>query len=157
MKMKKQMLMVLMMVGMLIGAGGCNSRMGMLLSGNWTLEEFNASMDAYNHGLTDAEIHDPKYRNKDGTYRSSYLCKIIKLADTINKYRTNNNTGVAVLGMTKEQVIAAKGEPNDKNYTVGSWGTHEQWMYGGYCRVTKTYVSASYLYFENGILTAWQD
>lgn len=49
-------------------------------------------------------------------------------------------------GMTKEQVELAWGKPGDINRTVGSWGTHEQWIYG-----------SQYLYFENGTLTSWQD
>lgn len=50
------------------------------------------------------------------------------------------------LGFTKEQVLERWGEPKDINKTVGSWGVHEQWIY------TKTY-----LYFENSILTSWQE
>lgn len=59
--------------------------------------------------------------------------------------------GAVVIGMTDEQVIAAKGHHGSNvNRSVGSWGIHEQWVYGDfpYC---------SYLYFENGILTSWQD
>ncbi|MDR2913243.1 MAG: hypothetical protein LBV74_00150 [Tannerella sp.] len=50
------------------------------------------------------------------------------------------------LGMTKAMCIESWGKPNDINRTVGSWGAHEQWVYSG-----------SYLYFENGKLTSWQD
>ena len=39
------------------------------------------------------------------------------------------------------------GPPNDINRTVGKWGVHEQWVYG----------NGVYLYFENGILTSFQD
>lgn len=55
------------------------------------------------------------------------------------------------LGMIREQVLASWGKPDDINRSVGSWGIHEQWIYqrGDY--------SAQYLYFENGILTSWQD
>ena len=49
------------------------------------------------------------------------------------------------LGMTEEDVLARRGEPDDKNYSIGSWGIHVQWVYSG-----------SYYYFENGILTAKQ-
>ena len=39
------------------------------------------------------------------------------------------------------------GKPDDINTTIGSYGTHEQWVYGnGY-----------YLYFENGKLTNIQN
>jgi sRNA-binding protein len=50
------------------------------------------------------------------------------------------------LGMTKEQVIFSWGKPEQINRSVGSWGVHEQWVYGG-----------TYLYFENDVLISWQD
>ena len=52
-----------------------------------------------------------------------------------------------VLGFKKEHVIASWGEPKDIHRSVGAWGVHEQWVYGG----------GRYLYFENDILTSWQD
>lgn len=58
------------------------------------------------------------------------------------------SAGKISLGMTKEQVIASWGKPDDINRSVGSWGVHEQWVYGNPYR--------NYLYFENGILTSWQ-
>jgi hypothetical protein len=54
--------------------------------------------------------------------------------------------GKVQLGMTKEQVIFSWGKPERINRSVGSWGVHEQWVYG-----------SSYLYFQNDILTSWQD
>lgn len=54
--------------------------------------------------------------------------------------------GKVFIGMTKPQVIASWGQPSDINRTAGSWGVHEQWVYG-----------SNYLYFENGILKSWQD
>ena len=48
--------------------------------------------------------------------------------------------------MTDEMAVVALGSPKDINRSVGSWGTHEQWVYDG-----------EYLYFENGKLTSWQD
>jgi predicted RNA-binding Zn-ribbon protein involved in translation (DUF1610 family) len=51
------------------------------------------------------------------------------------------------IGFTKDQAIAGWGRPEDINRTTGSWGTHEQWVYGGH----------NYLYFENGILTSLQN
>ncbi|MEG9326555.1 hypothetical protein V6B16_01280 [Salinimicrobium catena] len=50
-------------------------------------------------------------------------------------------------GMNKEMAIFAVGEPDDINKSVGSWGTHEQWVYG----------NGFYLYFENGKLTSFQN
>lgn len=52
-----------------------------------------------------------------------------------------------ILGMTKEAVILSWGNPKDINKTVGSWGVHEQWVY----------TNGKYLYFENGLLTSWQE
>jgi hypothetical protein len=56
--------------------------------------------------------------------------------------------GSVLLGMTPEMARNARGEPSDINRTVGSWGVHEQWVYSD---------TGTYLYFENGILTSWQD
>jgi len=50
------------------------------------------------------------------------------------------------LSMTTEQVRVTKGNPVDINRSVGSWGIHEQWVYNN-----------QYFYFENGILTSWQN
>jgi len=55
------------------------------------------------------------------------------------------------IGFSEEQAIAAWGRPDDINRTVGQWGSHEQWVYerGDY--------EMQYLYFENGVLTSFQD
>lgn len=50
------------------------------------------------------------------------------------------------IGMTREMATISLGSPNDINRTVGSWGVHEQWVYDNL-----------YLYFENGILTLYQN
>ena len=51
------------------------------------------------------------------------------------------------LGMSQQDVIDSSwGKPRDINRTIGSYGTHEQWVYGG-----------GYLYFENGILKTIQN
>lgn len=50
------------------------------------------------------------------------------------------------VGMTVEMVSISLGNPNNINKTVGDWGIHEQWVY-----------SNLYLYFENGILTSYQN
>ncbi|EON70335.1 hypothetical protein [Lysinibacillus sphaericus] len=52
------------------------------------------------------------------------------------------------LGMTYEEVEASLwGEPDDVNRTVTEYGTSEQWVYG----------NGQYLYFDDGILTGFQD
>ena len=60
--------------------------------------------------------------------------------------------GTIWIGMTKEQAIASWGQPRDVNRTGSSFGISEQWCYGEYGEIPDYY-----LYFENGILTSWQD
>lgn len=60
-----------------------------------------------------------------------------------------------MIGMTKEQMIVCKGYPNDVNTTVGSWGSRNQWVYGGV--IGGTYFPIRCYYFEGGRLTSWQD
>lgn len=50
------------------------------------------------------------------------------------------------IGMTAEQVTMSWGKPERNNRSVGLWGVHEQWIYGD-----------TYLYFQNGVLTSYQD
>jgi hypothetical protein len=51
------------------------------------------------------------------------------------------------IGMTSGEVEASWGAPNKINRTVSTLGVHEQWIYG----------EAQYLYFDNGVMTSFQD
>lgn len=52
------------------------------------------------------------------------------------------------IGMTSEEALQSSwGRPQEVNRTITARGTREQWVYGG----------RSYLYFENGTLTAIQN
>lgn len=68
-----------------------------------------------------------------------------------DKVKEAIKNGQFFLGMTVQQVVASFGRlPDDVNSTTGSWGVHDQYIWeemGG----------TQYLYFENGILTSWQD
>jgi hypothetical protein len=68
----------------------------------------------------------------------------------ISKYGVNNAEKIMSkliwIGMTKEMARESWGEPKDIHRTVTASSIHEQWVYSG-----------EYLYFENGILTSWQD
>lgn len=55
--------------------------------------------------------------------------------------------GVVVTGWSKAMCIESWGQPSDINKTSGSFGVHEQWVYG----------DGTYLYFENGKLTTIQE
>lgn len=52
------------------------------------------------------------------------------------------------IGMSETQLIKSWGRPKDINRTVGSWGSHEQWIYGDL---------GPYIYVLNGRVTSWQD
>jgi hypothetical protein len=68
----------------------------------------------------------------------------------INKFGENLGNSIiegrVLLGMSKEMCIAAWGNPIDINTTIVSGLTTEQWVYGW----------GTYLYFDNGLLTAIQ-
>lgn len=49
-------------------------------------------------------------------------------------------------GMTRQQVLLSWGEPDDINRTAIPGQLSEQWAYG-----------ERYIYFTNGVVTAWQD
>lgn len=57
------------------------------------------------------------------------------------------------LGMTAEMALASWGKPSDINRSVGSRGVNEQWVY----RALIAPYSTRYIYFENGVLTSWQE
>lgn len=50
------------------------------------------------------------------------------------------------LGMTTDMALESRGQPVDTNRTVTAHGVHEQWVYRDL-----------YLYFDDGVLTSWQD
>lgn len=66
--------------------------------------------------------------------------------DIPEKYKKAIDDGKVLLGMSADMVRASWGESEKINRSVGNWGVHEQWIYG-----------SKYLYFENGILTSWQE
>ena len=60
------------------------------------------------------------------------------------------------IGMNELQLEISWGNPNDKNNTTGSWGTHSQWVYGD------PIYGANYVYLEGKnedsmIVTSWQN
>jgi hypothetical protein len=59
-----------------------------------------------------------------------------------------------IIGMTEEQVRYSWGSPDDMNRSVGSWGVHEQWVFENQ---VYNYLRTTYVYFENGMLTSYQE
>ncbi|MEG1102362.1 MAG: DUF4124 domain-containing protein [Comamonas sp.] len=54
------------------------------------------------------------------------------------------------IGMTSSQVQNAWGYPSKVNKSIGSYGTHEQWIYRNNGHNTQ------YVYIENGVVTSMQ-
>ena len=55
--------------------------------------------------------------------------------------------GVVWIGMSREMLLLSRGNPEKINRTVGSWGIHEQFVYG----------NGFYVYVKNGIVESFQD
>ncbi|MBW4056525.1 MAG: hypothetical protein HIU83_14215 [Proteobacteria bacterium] len=94
-------------------------------------DDYNVSELKYDNNLEEI-LEDYHQKNIGAKWGKRALAEIEK--------------GNVFIGMTKAQVIAGWGRPGDINRTAGSWGVHEQWVYG-----------SNYLYFENGTLKSWQD
>ena len=71
---------------------------------------------------------------------------------------TQAKTSVTVIGSSECMLLAKKGNPEDFfacgsiNTTVGSYGTHKQYVYRD-CATKATY----YVYVENGVVTGFQN
>ena len=59
--------------------------------------------------------------------------------------------GKVRIGMTDKEFLELIGKPKTINRSTGRWGVHEQWI------IQITLHKPMYFYFENGILTAWQN
>jgi hypothetical protein len=59
------------------------------------------------------------------------------------------------VGMTEQEVVAAIGYPLDINRSTGSWGTTAQFCYESMSRYIQR-PKYTYVYFENGRVTSWQ-
>ncbi len=108
-----------------------------------------ATVDDYLKDFSFGWIHSSLASNRDPiergieARRNDYVARHPELD---SRARAAIISGTVVLGMTSDAVSASMGAPRDVNRSVGSWGIHEQWVYPG-----------KYLYFENGVLTSWQD
>jgi len=103
----------------------------------WVLTSTLRSIDIENASLKEQE----KARQIQGKARVDELRKKYNpsTAELIINHKLQ-------LGMTKDMVIESWGQPKNINKSVYSWGVHEQWVY-----------DSRYLYFEDGILTSWQE
>jgi len=92
------------------------------------------------------DLYNDKFQKSNAAI--ARVNKNIKLAEKYkdSKFKDEILKRKVAIGMTKEMVIDSWGKPEDINRTVGTWGVHEQWVYGH-----------TYLYFEDGKLTSFQD
>ena len=113
----------------------------------------NSSLGAFG-SLLDKSEHEP-YRlhlksDYDKMVSINAANKAKRKAELTKRFGASNAAliieGKVRIGMTKAMCEESWGTPDDINKSVGSWGTHEQWVYGN-----------SYLYFEDGKLTAIQN
>lgn len=106
----------------------------------WVLNETIKPLSEYERELRLA--HEKKI-----TERKAYTAYKDGL---IKKYGTTDAQRILEhkfwIGMTDKMARESMGTPNDINRSVGSWGVHEQWIYGN-----------TYLYFENEVLTSYQN
>ncbi len=123
----------------------------------WTLSNVDgdASKKLYKK-INTIERKNKKIKEKmeDKKIKEKMSAEHQKRIDYVNKTYPENSVMAnyiinkqIMLGMTTQDVIMCIGYTAQINRTVGSWGIHEQWVYYG----------SIYLYFENGILTSWQD
>jgi hypothetical protein len=106
----------------------------------WVIKETIIPIVEYQKKLKLAE----ERIKEDQAAAVNYKADLIKTFGATNAQRIMDRK--IWLGMTDKMARASLGTPEKINRDVGAWGVHEQWVYGD-----------TYLYFENGILTSWQE
>ena len=111
----------------------------------------NAEFQDWSKAVT-IKLEKEKKLEEEAKYQKRLKAYKKEQDELINKYGKSTydklKAGKIWIGMTDEQCKISIGEPSKVNRDVGSWGTHEQWIYSN---------SDLYLYFENGKLTSFQD
>lgn len=109
-----------------------------------------------------AERKTAPISEKDSSLLTNRALELLKRFPAESTLRILN--GKIWIGMTDSMLVEIKGEPGKVNRTVGSWGVHEQWIYWTPKIVKNVYSSGyrkalddAYYYFEDGILTSWQE
>lgn len=141
----------------------------LLLTNGCTAKQFSDTVDFFlpdeNRPTYDETIrYRQKLRDEEIEKEQKEIAELEKYRSYVNKHSSEHIKKLVAknqitIGMTQEEVIASQGKPLFSKRTIGDWGIHEQWVYGysyynGYFTEEE---HTKYLYFENGILTAWQD
>ena len=115
--------------------------------------EFEAAKKIQEQVLKDQEAARKKAEAEAARAEAERKAQMAPIERIMEKYGCDEDIATLIMkkrvrrGMTAEQCRAAWGRPQDINRTSGSYGVHEQWVYGGH----------NYLYFEDGILTTIQN
>lgn len=111
-------------------------------------KNYDGEGPVFGYTMTDKKEYDEKVKAEQKAKQDRYNRLVARFGKSNAKLILE---GRIRLGMTREMCKEAWGEPDHINSSVGSWGRHEQWVY------EYKYSSNSYLYFENGKLTSWQN
>ena len=140
--MKKVMLVVFVLAGMVLVQGCAKTVTGPITGKEYLFSMWNVTKADWAYWDEIRQYYVSQHPEKEDRIKEAILEKAI------------------VLGMEQDDVFAAWAfrcmDCLEINKTVGSWGTHEQWVLGGYDYSACIYVRI-YLYFENDILIGWQD
>ncbi len=112
----------------------------------WTQSEINSAREDADRDISEAE--KACLAEDAANALVTRMAEKGKAAAAAEKLRVSKLPGVRI-GMSTKTVIekTSWGKPQEINTTTTKNGTHEQWVYG----------YRSYLYFENGKLTAIQN
>lgn len=118
---------------------------------NKSIEEakFEINYGSYSSAMYTLEKYlNIGYSEVDNLYKQAKNAKEKEDAKRIAEEKARKKSEGVRIGMSKQDVLDSSwGEPKKINTSIGSWGTHEQWVYG----------NGNYLYFENGKLTSIQN
>jgi hypothetical protein len=117
--------------------------------------EFKYKQDIANKQKREQEREEYRKKKEEDWKKKEAILKknaMEKKERLIKKYGQSIANKIIVgkiwIGMTDDMARASMGQPDDINRTVTRYGTSEQWVYN---RIRM------YLYFEDGILTSWQE
>lgn len=117
---------------------------------NSNLRDFNKLIEQREISKKEEELKEKKEIQKKVSERKRVENKKVddKMLQKYGKTKFDKmKDGYFWIGMNKEMLIFSIGNPNDINKTVGTWGTHEQWVYN----------NGLYIYLENGKVTSYQN
>ncbi len=133
--------------GQVISCGISSLKENSVLSNLVSLSEYEKILAKYGTRKTQEEIREEQKIREIKQQKEREIRNRKNIEDFGKYYGKLVNEGKVQIGMSTKMCRAAWGAPDDINRTVTKYGTSEQWVYG----------IGSYLYFEDGKLTAIQN